>query len=246
MGKGQSIEALAFWLRRQLLEARWGPDVVPPEAVLLRETGAARHSLRGALALLEAEGLLERRQGLPSQVLDPLTRAGFDFFSNLLELRPHRERLALVQQLLLFRASQTVAAVELLMHQRQPIFVMAHRCLSDLKTVYGELACDVLPLEEWVLSFVLGSLDCVPQILAAHQLRRAFFRLHRMLDLDLSVEPSPERFDALFAAVDSGERARALELAHQAATHRDALYLDRAAAAFQNGNATITNGGTPG
>ncbi|MDB5932148.1 MAG: transcriptional regulator, GntR family [Polaromonas sp.] len=55
---------LASGLRARIALGEWTPGTaLPPEALLAREQGVALGTLRQALALLVAEGLLERRHG---------------------------------------------------------------------------------------------------------------------------------------------------------------------------------------
>lgn len=62
---GQSrYGSLAADLRARVLRGEWAPgDALPPEAVLARGYGVALGTLRQAIALLAADGLLERRHG---------------------------------------------------------------------------------------------------------------------------------------------------------------------------------------
>ena len=60
-------------LRNDLLEGRWAPgETLPPERRLAEELGVSRPTLRGALATLDAEGLVRSRQGSGVVALDPL------------------------------------------------------------------------------------------------------------------------------------------------------------------------------
>jgi GntR family transcriptional regulator len=55
---------LAGALRARILQGEWVPgEAIPPEAVLARSYGVALGTIRQALALLVADGLLERRHG---------------------------------------------------------------------------------------------------------------------------------------------------------------------------------------
>lgn len=64
-------ERLAAELRRRILSGEIAPGLrLPPERTLAEEWDANRHTVREALRLLEAQGLLETRQGSGATVLD--------------------------------------------------------------------------------------------------------------------------------------------------------------------------------
>ena len=55
---------LAASLRNRILQGEWAPgDAIAPEAVLAKTCGVALGTMRQALSLLVAEGMLERRHG---------------------------------------------------------------------------------------------------------------------------------------------------------------------------------------
>lgn len=55
---------LAASLRSRILQGEWAPgDAIPPEAMLAKTCGVALGTMRQALSLLVAEGVLERRHG---------------------------------------------------------------------------------------------------------------------------------------------------------------------------------------
>ncbi len=73
-------------LRNDLLEGRWAPgETLPPERRLAEELGVSRPTLRGALATLDAEGLVRSRQGSGVVALDPLESASLDLFAWMLQ-----------------------------------------------------------------------------------------------------------------------------------------------------------------
>lgn len=75
-------------LRLDLLGGRWAPgETLPPERRLAETLGVSRPTLRGALATLDAEGLIRSRQGSGVVVLDPLEHASLDLFSWMLQPR---------------------------------------------------------------------------------------------------------------------------------------------------------------
>jgi len=75
-------------LRHDLLEGRWAPgETLPPERRLAEELGVSRPTLRGALATLDAEGLVRSRQGSGVVALDPLESASLDLFAWMLQPR---------------------------------------------------------------------------------------------------------------------------------------------------------------
>ncbi|WP_374110857.1 GntR family transcriptional regulator [Paenarthrobacter sp. A20] len=78
-GQRQSVTARALEsLRQRLSEETWAAgDRLPSEPALAKEMGVSRVSVRGALAQLEAEGLLTRRHGSGTYVnsVRPLVRS---------------------------------------------------------------------------------------------------------------------------------------------------------------------------
>ena len=75
-------------LRSDLLKGRWTPgEALPPERRLAEELGVSRPTLRGALATLDAEGLVRSRQGSGVVALDPLESASLDLFAWMLQPR---------------------------------------------------------------------------------------------------------------------------------------------------------------
>lgn len=78
-GQRQSVTARALEsLRHRLYEETWAAgDRLPSEPALAKELGVSRVSVRGALAQLEAEGLLTRRHGSGTYVnsVRPLVRS---------------------------------------------------------------------------------------------------------------------------------------------------------------------------
>ena len=81
-----SYEVVKTSIQRRIAEGGWEPGVrLPSERELVQEFGCARMTVHRALRELEAEGLIERRQGSGSYVaeLHPI--------SNLLQVRDIRE-----------------------------------------------------------------------------------------------------------------------------------------------------------
>jgi DNA-binding FadR family transcriptional regulator len=75
-------------LRQDLLRGRWSPgQTLPPERSLAAELGVSRPTLRGALATLHSEGLVQARQGSGVIALDPLENASLDIFTWMLQTR---------------------------------------------------------------------------------------------------------------------------------------------------------------
>ncbi|WP_280153772.1 histidine utilization repressor [Piscinibacter sp. XHJ-5] len=84
-----SYEVVKTSIQRRIAEGGWQPGVrLPSERELVQEFGCARMTVHRALRELEAEGLIERRQGSGSYVaeLHPI--------SNLLQVRDIREEIA--------------------------------------------------------------------------------------------------------------------------------------------------------
>jgi hypothetical protein len=56
--------------------------------------------------------------------------------------------------------------------------------------------------------------------------RRALFRVRALLGTDVRVSSQAHRIGALFDAIDSGDRQRAVALAAETACCRDSMYLE--------------------
>ena len=70
--------ALAGRLSQDIQDGRYPPgSVLPSEAELAKQNGLARGTVRMALAALERDGLIERRRGSGTRVLDGQVRPGF-------------------------------------------------------------------------------------------------------------------------------------------------------------------------
>ncbi len=70
--------ALAGRLSQDIHDGRYPPgSVLPSEAELARQNGLARGTVRAALAVLEKDGLIERKRGSGTRVLDGQVRPGF-------------------------------------------------------------------------------------------------------------------------------------------------------------------------
>lgn len=77
-GRGNATARATQSLRRRLSQEVWSPgDRLPSEPALAKELGVSRVSIRGALAQLESEGLVDRRHGSGTYVnsVRPLVRS---------------------------------------------------------------------------------------------------------------------------------------------------------------------------
>ena len=72
-------------LRRQVLDGTWSSRVLPPEPALAVELGSSRSTVRDALDLLRAEGLVERLPGVGTVVVDTKHVHGLDRLRGLAE-----------------------------------------------------------------------------------------------------------------------------------------------------------------
>lgn len=98
---------LAATLRSRITQGEWVPGTaLPAEAVLAKEQGVALGTLRQALALLVAEGLLERQHGRGTFVRTGLGGASMLRF---FRFRQHDERGATPQSAILRRTVQVAA-----------------------------------------------------------------------------------------------------------------------------------------
>ncbi|MGW8377610.1 GntR family transcriptional regulator [Streptomyces sp. ODS28] len=69
MLRADEARRVANVLRRQIARGDFPESVLPDERMLTGEFGASRNAVREALALLGAEGLIERRQGVGTVVV---------------------------------------------------------------------------------------------------------------------------------------------------------------------------------
>ncbi len=132
MGKGRPSDEIASQLRRQIYTGDWSAGEPREVWRLCRELSAQRHSVRTALSVLEAEGLVESLHGVGYRATAPLRSAVFDGFGDCLSLAEGTAFVELVRQLLDFRTLQSVALAESLASHRTKIQELAHYELLDL------------------------------------------------------------------------------------------------------------------
>ena len=104
---------LASGLRARITSGEWVPGTaLPPEAMLAKEQGVALGTLRQALALLVAEGLLERRHGRGTFVragLDGASMLRFFRFRNAGELQATPKSIILTRSVVLAAGNEADA-----------------------------------------------------------------------------------------------------------------------------------------
>lgn len=110
-------DGIAEQLRRQILKGQLKPgDKLPPERELALRFGTNRNTLREALRILEASGLVHIRQGAPMEIADIATEGRLDLLPYLATyseitpeiIRPLRHAMRL-RQLLLSEAAAAAA-----------------------------------------------------------------------------------------------------------------------------------------
>src|SRR5258708_5838862 len=103
---------------RQRIICREYTESLPTERTLAREMCSSRVSLRIALAQLSAEGLIKAVPGKRWRVLSLTSEAGFELFTNTLELLEPAKLEIRVAELLAFRSRHFVAAIDSLVTAR--------------------------------------------------------------------------------------------------------------------------------
>lgn len=130
-------ERLAADLRRRILAGEIAPGLrLPPERTLAEEWSANRHTVREALRLLEAQGLLETRQGSGATVLDFRTRGRLElapYYFEAIGLAPNLaaeiDAFLRIRRAVLIEASH-VAATEGSARSREQVFALSEVLLS--------------------------------------------------------------------------------------------------------------------
>ena len=83
----RSIDVVLDWLRHQILSGEYPPGSrLPAERELAEEMGITRHTLRSAIGRLEAEQLVDIRQGRGATVLDYRTHGSLSLVTHLVRL----------------------------------------------------------------------------------------------------------------------------------------------------------------
>ncbi|GAA4538436.1 GntR family transcriptional regulator [Amycolatopsis samaneae] len=83
--RAERARQVADTLRRQIADAAFADGVLPDEHTLGTRLGASHNAVRDALALLRAEGLITRRQGIGTTVVMPKYGHGLDQLTGLAE-----------------------------------------------------------------------------------------------------------------------------------------------------------------
>jgi len=101
-GRAPVYRQIADILAQELKSAYEGGDMIPSEARLARRFSVNRHTLRRAIDELVADGLLERRHGVGTFLLDPLIDyriQGNTRFTETLERAGHVTQSRVIRQL---------------------------------------------------------------------------------------------------------------------------------------------------
>jgi DNA-binding FadR family transcriptional regulator len=117
-GRESAAERLAADLRRRILSGELSAGLrLPPERTLAVDWDANRHTVREALRLLEAQGLLETRQGSGATVLDFRSRGRLELAPYYFEavgidpaLKPEIEAFLSLRRIILVEAAALAAA----------------------------------------------------------------------------------------------------------------------------------------
>ena len=108
-------DQVAQQLRTRIAEGTWAPGTtLPAERRLAEELGVSRGSLRGGIAQLQAEGLVEARQGSGTRVREDLSGAPVDWISWVLanDKLDAAEALVVIRQLVALRRAVALHVLE--------------------------------------------------------------------------------------------------------------------------------------
>ncbi|QRP43569.1 GntR family transcriptional regulator [Amycolatopsis sp. FDAARGOS 1241] len=83
--RAERARQIADVLRQRITAGAFDSGPLPDERTLVAQVGATRNAVREALALLRAEGLVERRQGVGTLVVQPKYGHGLDRLAGLAE-----------------------------------------------------------------------------------------------------------------------------------------------------------------
>jgi len=224
MGKGKkwSADEVAVGLRRLVVEGEFTNGRVT-ERDLQSWFPASRHTVRFALSMLKAEGLIASDHGVGWHSLNYETSGSFETFANMFECKPRAVWPTMVADLLTFRARQFVAGVDGLLQSAVRPSSAADLAVTVLRS--EKWGSDVLLAEDYVFAELLSSGGNLLDMLQAHQLRRTFERVRAFMPPSRYLEPRFRELGALLAAIDEGDRPLALRLAESAVTARNPLYM---------------------
>jgi GntR family transcriptional repressor for pyruvate dehydrogenase complex len=130
-------EQVAQSLRQRIAAGHWSPGAtLPAERTLAAELGVSRGSLRAGIAQLQAEGLLQARQGSGTRVRDDLGDAPVDWLSWILSSQdiPSSEVFEVIEQLVGLRRTVAMHVLE------QAVERMSEDDLAQLKTLIDKQA----------------------------------------------------------------------------------------------------------
>ncbi|MBW1811050.1 MAG: FadR family transcriptional regulator [Deltaproteobacteria bacterium] len=106
----RTADLVASWLRDQIFEGKIkAGELLPSERKLAEIFKINRHTLRSALAHLEAEGLVRARQGEGVRVLDYRKSGGLEMIANL----PKEHQNDILAQILELRRAVAIEAIAL-------------------------------------------------------------------------------------------------------------------------------------
>ncbi len=121
------MDVVCEQLRRQIINGEYAPEVrLPAERGLAESLGVNRLTLRAALSRLQAEGLVEPRQGDGVRVLDFRAHGGIDLVPHLTE-----GRLSIVRGFLELRRAMAAEALSLSCTRATPEDLAELRALAE-------------------------------------------------------------------------------------------------------------------
>ncbi|MFT3837289.1 MAG: winged helix-turn-helix domain-containing protein [Myxococcaceae bacterium] len=240
MGGKTKVELAANNLRWAIFKGEFLDEYMPSEAELAQTLDISRVTLRAALTFLKAEGLVTSVPGVGWRATKVLNAVSFEVIARMFEELTDDDQRAMLLSVLEMRTRQVVGEVTSLVRARQPISRSASDALSRIRVaVHSQQYTDAtLEMEDSFLAALAAAADNTPMDLAAYQSQRALALIRKWLHPTCRLKPMAALATSLVDAIDRHD-PQAVELAYQACTLRNALYLDLAdqrIARFQNGN----------
>lgn len=214
-GRESTAERLAADLRRRILSGELAPGLrLPPERTLAEDWDANRHTVREALRLLEAQGLLETRQGSGATILDFRVRGRLEIAPYYFEavgldpsLRPEVEAFLGLRRQVLVEASYHCA------REGTP---EARRRLFELAREIEAARQDPRRVAELDFIFYGAMIDATGRLIFRWALNSFAEKLQPLMEDLAFVWPRPESYFQAITAIAAKLAAGAAEEAREA------------------------------
>ncbi len=228
---GQPAHArVAQRLRHEVLAGRWPVGArIPTEPELARELLVSVPTVRGGIAMLVAEGLLEVKQGSGTRVRRWWESGSMELLVPLFDARSGLKARALVEEVLALRKLALEEAVETGAKRRAQLHA-CHERLNELKELSPRRHTlrETLGAEEALLCALADATGSLPLGFVCHTFGRVLAAAVRRADR-LGWKSAASAFQGLLDAVGKGDAKLARARLAMVLALRHATYLELAA-----------------